>query len=189
MGYGALSMEDIAARAGVHKTTVYRRWPTKARLLRDAMLRLVHDDYPELNTGSLRADLLILLQRLVDFVSSIHGQAIIRMLMSEPADPEVRELSHAVRRSKEHADRAMLDAAVARGELRPDIDVELFMGCLFGAVHARVFVQGRVADELFLARLLDLVLGGASPVAGGPVKLARRARAGVVALPRRRTSR
>src|SRR5882724_3495319 len=64
-GYAGVSVEAVAARAGVNKTTIYRRWPTKAELLGAALFSL-RDEEPEApNTGSLREDLLTVLRRLV----------------------------------------------------------------------------------------------------------------------------
>src|SRR5262245_2839968 len=57
-GYGALRIEDVAARAGVNKTTVYRRWSTKEDLVRAALLSITNDRFTPPNTGSLRTDLL-----------------------------------------------------------------------------------------------------------------------------------
>src|SRR5262245_40170336 len=64
-GYGALRIEDVAARAGVNKTTVYRRWPTKEDLVRAALLAMTVDKFVVPNTGSLRGDLLEMARRMV----------------------------------------------------------------------------------------------------------------------------
>ena len=59
-GYAALSMEAVASRAGVNKTTIYRRWPTLDDLLVDALMEWSHDAFPDHNTGSIETDLLAL---------------------------------------------------------------------------------------------------------------------------------
>src|SRR5262245_42346850 len=89
VGYAALRVEDVAAQAGVNKTTVYRRWPPKADLV-GAALRGVRGAPPEPpDTGSVRADLLLLLREVIAVVSTPEGRSIHRMITVEMDHPEV----------------------------------------------------------------------------------------------------
>lgn len=180
VGYRALRVEDVAARAKVHKTTVYRRWPTKRELVHDSMLALVCEAPPPPNTGSLRGDLLEASKHLTQFMMSVSGQGVMRMLMAEMTDPDFVGICGAIRESKENADRGMVDRAVQRGELRADVDVSVLRGMLFGPIHHRLFMMNQRVDDLFLSRLVDTVLLGAAPrlepkAAAAPAR-ARRAR-------------
>ncbi len=163
VGYRALRVEDVAARAEVHKTTVYRRWPTKRELVHEAMLALVSESAPPPDTGSLRGDLLEASKHLTQFMMSVSGQGVMRMVMAEVTDPDVVHICNAIRESKEKADRSMVDRAVERGELRADVDVDVLRGMLFGPIHHRFFMMNQRVDDLFLARLVDTVLLGAAP--------------------------
>jgi AcrR family transcriptional regulator len=163
VGYAALSIEEVAKRAGVHKTTVYRRWPTKRELMRETLIAYAGEQFPTPDTGSFRQDLIITLRGMAYFSSTLHGRSIIRMLMSETGDPEVLELCENLRKSKEPGDRAMIDRAVARGEVRPEVDRDMLFATLFGSLHAHTSLLGRNVDDLFIHRLVDLVLMGAAP--------------------------
>jgi AcrR family transcriptional regulator len=163
VGYRALRVDDVAARADVHKTTVYRRWPTKRELVHEAMLTLVSDSLPSPDTGSLRGDLLEASRQLTQFMMSVAGQGVMRVVMAEVTDPDVVQICQAIRDSKENAYRSMVGRALERGELRDDVDVDMLRGMLFGPIHHRFFMLNQRVDELFLARLVDTVLLGAAP--------------------------
>ncbi len=163
VGYRALRVEDVAVRADVHKTTIYRRWPTKKDLVQDAMSSLVDEHHVVPDTGTLRGDLIEILRNLTQFMTSVAGQGVMRMVMAESAEPEVLQICDSIRASREEADRAFLDRAIARGELRGDVDRELLLGLLFGSVHHRLFIMNQRVDDLYLGRIVDFVLLGASP--------------------------
>src|SRR5262245_66483 len=92
-GYGALRIEDVAARAGVNKTTVYRRWPTKEDLVRAALLSITADQFVVPNTGSLRTDLLAIARGMVAMARSCEGQGLMRMLIAEGPDSELMTIA------------------------------------------------------------------------------------------------
>jgi len=163
VGYRALRVEDVAVRAKVHKTTVYRRWPTKRDLVHDAMVDLVDPLADLTDMGSFRADLLTLVRQMSRFMASIEGQSVIRMLMAESSDPEVASISESLRTRKDGPVRDMFARAIARGELRPNVDPELLKAVLMGAVHNRLFILNQPLEDLFLTRLVDLVLEGVAP--------------------------
>lgn len=163
VGYRAFRMEDVATRAEVHKTTIYRRWPTKRELVQDAMLALSDEIGEVPDSGSLREDLVAILRHMTQFMTSVAGQGAMRMIMAEGTDPDVAHICIRLRDNKEATDRVVMERAIARGELRPDVDAEMLIGMLFGPVHHRLFMLNQRVDELYLARLVDLVLLGASP--------------------------
>src|SRR5450432_240784 len=76
--YGALSFDNVAKRAGVNKTTVYRRWPTKAELVGSALTALADQMAYGPSAGSLRADLLEIGQRMLKLALSLEGQGLAR---------------------------------------------------------------------------------------------------------------
>src|SRR6185369_2792274 len=82
-GYAGLRVEDVAARAKVNKTTVYRRWPTKEDLVRAALLSMTAEVSEAPNTGSLRGDLLAIARVMVELTASAEMQGIARIMFAE----------------------------------------------------------------------------------------------------------
>jgi AcrR family transcriptional regulator len=176
VGYRALRVEDVAARAGVNKTTVYRRWPEKASLVRDALGCVAARKMSAPETGSLRGDLLAIGRNMAQLFSSPEGQSVVRMLVAEGSDAEVRDLRRALRRDREPIPRAVIAAAVARGELDaevPEANHRLLFQAFVGAIHHRLFFMNEPAGPAFLERLVDMLLHGALPGRERPPKKAR----------------
>jgi AcrR family transcriptional regulator len=160
-GYRALRIEDVALRAGVNKTTIYRRWPTKIELVRAALASDAKGKLVAPQTGSLRSDLLAIGRAFVDLASSPQGQSVIRMMVAEGSDPEVVDLEKSLRATFECVPTAMLAAAVARGELAADGDHPVMLDAFVGAIHHRIFMMNEPVTDDFLARLVSVVLLGA----------------------------
>jgi AcrR family transcriptional regulator len=162
VGFERLSIPEVAVRAGVNKTSVYRRWSTKAELVRDALrAAMSHADQPP-NMGTLRGDLLALAQSVATFMEGAQGTAILRILMTQASDPQLRQLAmEAYGEIGRHGPWAVLSRAVQRGELRPNVDHSLVLFTVAGALLHRVFVEQSSATPAFLEQVVDLVLKGA----------------------------
>ncbi len=161
VGYHALRIDDVAARANVHKTTIYRRWPEKVDLVRDTLLSTFEDSFTPPDTGSLRGDLLAIARQVLALSTTGYGQALIRLAMTERTNGDLRNIVDSLRSAKEATRRQILDRARARGELRPDVDGELLMSTMVGSIHHSIFSIGRAPRELALEPLVDLLLHGA----------------------------
>ncbi|MBS2017692.1 MAG: TetR/AcrR family transcriptional regulator [Deltaproteobacteria bacterium] len=159
VGYRALRIDDVAARAGVHKTTVYRRWPEKSDLVREALARSLGET-PAPDTGSFRDDLLALARHVVDVCSSTFGASTVRMVMAEHNEKDVRKLVDTLRRTKEEPFLHVLRRARARGELRADADDELILAMLVGTLQHVMFAMGERATEALVERLVDTIVEG-----------------------------
>ena len=83
VGYAALSIDDVARRAGVNKTTVYRRWPTKEDLVTTALLALPEEYFVMPNTGTIRGDLTEIAARVARIFLAVEGRAMMRILFFE----------------------------------------------------------------------------------------------------------
>lgn len=165
-GFRALKIDDVALRAGVNKTTIYRRWPTKIELVRAAMASEADCKILPPDTGSLRADLLVIGRTFVDLASSPEGQSLMRMMVAEGSDPEVADLEKALRATFEGVPRSIVTSAVARGELAPGGDHMILLDAFIGAIHHRIFMMNEPVSDELLARLADiLLLGALSPAA------------------------
>jgi AcrR family transcriptional regulator len=161
VGYHALRIEDVAVRANVHKTTIYRRWPTKEELVRECLHDAFTENLQMPDTGSLRGDLLVVATQLLEFFSSANGQALVRMMMSESAEGELRKIVDSLRDAKERAPRQMIERAIARGQLPDGFDGELLMTTLVGSLHHAVFARCLAPSQVHVGPLVDLLLYGA----------------------------
>jgi AcrR family transcriptional regulator len=171
VGYAELRVEDVAAQAGVNKTTIYRRWPTKADLV-DATLRAlkgpVQEELPDL--GSVRLDLLALLREAVASACTAEGQSIHRMITLEIGHPEVASIARSMRAEYVAPWIAVIARAVSRGELPERTDARLIVEVLMGPVFS-MLRRGEPVDDELLAAVVNLVIAGAK--AGGAVLCSR----------------
>ncbi len=160
-GYERLSVPEVAARAGLNKTSVYRRWPTKGDLVREALGASLGHAEEAVDTGDLRADLLTLARAAVAFVESPLGLAVLRTLLAEGANPEVKGLAAAmIQQQGSQGPGAIFERAIARGELARSTDVKLVLTTVAGAIMHRILIEQSAVTEDFLMRLIDLVLFG-----------------------------
>lgn len=162
VGFERLSVADVAARAGVNKTSVYRRWPTKEHLVKAALRRSMGEAQAVPDTGALRTDLVALARSVAAFVESPRGTGVVRSVFAGARSPAVRALAASMwAEAGGEVPRLLLERAVARGELPADADVELLLFTLAGALLHRVFVEHAEADDAWLERLVRLLLDGA----------------------------
>ena len=170
VGFGALSIEEIARRAEVNKTTIYRRWPTKLDLVRAASLQLAGAVAVEPDTGALRSDLIAMGKAFRDFLQSVHGQSLMRMMVSE-GEQEICRMAREVRVSEATRHKRMVARAVARGELPAGTDSQLIVDALASTIQNRSLFLGESVTDKQLAQIVDLLLVGA--VAGGAQRVRR----------------
>lgn len=164
-GYAGFSVDDVATRANVNKTTVYRRWPTKADLVGAALISLRDQDPEPPDTGSLRSDLVALLHQRATQMGTPARRAIIQALLVSNSEPELQALTRKMRRERPIVPSPVFQRAFDRGELPADADTSLMSEALLGAVLSRTWKRERVPHS-FLTRLVDLVVSGAVAGAG-----------------------
>lgn len=161
VGYGALAMEQVALRAGVNKTTVYRRWPTKPDLVAAALAALAEGAPPVEESGDLRADLLAVARRTAAAMSSPRGRAALRVLLGGCPASDLVALATSSRRQFEAPARRLIERAVARGELAADVAPDLLLQVIGGWILNALFRERLELTDARLSRLIDLLLGGA----------------------------
>lgn len=162
-GLGAVSMDAVAERAGVSKATIYRWWPTKETLALDALYTRWAAAAPvPRDTGSLRGDLVELLQPWVELVRTGPYAPVIAALLTEArTDPvfgaEYRR--HVVQPRRDQA-REILDRAVTRGEVADDLDFEVALDLIYGPLYHRLLQGHAPLDDAFVRTVVDFVLAG-----------------------------
>ena len=159
VGYPALTVEGIATRAGVGKATIYRRWSSKLPLVIEAFGQL--PALEEADTGDLVADLESMLRSYVRVFNSTPLGSVYPSLVGDCAnDPELGKLLSPLlmerRRPLVHA----FERAVARGELGPQIDLELAADMVVGPIAVRVFFSDRRLNPRIVPRLVQVALEG-----------------------------
>lgn len=160
--YADLTIEGIAARAGVGKQTIYRWWPSRAALVLEAYLTGEEAVPPPAEGRSVREDVHALLGWLVAVLAEPTGGPVVAGLVSDlQRDPD---LARGFRRDVVPARReAMLEALErgrVRGEIREDADLELAVDALHGAVFYRLLLSGEPLDDAFVDQLADQTLAG-----------------------------
>lgn len=161
-GYEGLSMASIAERAGVHETSLYRRWKTKEQLVLDAVNHRVVQNIPVPDTGALRSDLIAVLQSLQLFLQSKVGQALVQTAVATLHVPELRALRQERWRQRCAQLQILFDRAITRGEVSPQIDCQFLLEMLSGIMYMRLFVVNEPVDEMLPERVVDLILSGAN---------------------------
>ena len=161
-GLAALSMPTVARRAGINKTSLYRRWPTREALVADALALATPPVNALVDRGSLSADLVALVTWLGAFVNSPAGASLVRLAFVDGArGPQGRpDTGWLTMRSSPPA--VVFARAKARGELAKGTDIGLVLFTLAGAELHRRFVEQKVIDRRWAHRLVALVIHGIS---------------------------
>lgn len=161
-GYDGMTLDQIAARAKAGKATLYRRWPSKAELVIDAVACMKREDLrPEAlpDTGTLRGDLLAMIrpptlqdaQRKLRIMSGV-----VSMLAKQP---ELGEALQAVMvEPRAAANRFLLRRAIAREEIRPDCDVDFLALLSPSMAFYRTIILRKPVDRDFLVSIIDEIL-------------------------------
>jgi AcrR family transcriptional regulator len=169
-GVRTLTVEAVAARSGVAKTTIYRSWRDKWELALDAaMIDVLPTLYEEPgDVGSTRDELLFFIGSVVRNLSrGPYGPAMQGLVSEIATDPS---LSRAYRKRvidpRLEQLRNVIDRGIERGDLRPDTDVRLLHEFLLGPIFYRLLLSGQPLDRDLGDRLVDGVLAGFSPRQG-----------------------
>lgn len=160
-GYAGLTMDGIAARAGVGKATLYRRWKSCEDVVAAAVAHFVEGEIQIPDTGSLEQDLRLLMQRAIETYRGRPGR-IMPGLLSAMADSDA--VAHSVRARfltpRREALAAVLERGVARRELAAGLDVELALDFLGGPLFYRLLVTGGPLDDKLAGGVVNTMLHG-----------------------------
>lgn len=159
-GYAALTIEGIAARAGAGKQTIYRWWSSKADVVLEAMLDLAAQRIKIPDTGEFRADLQAFL------TETFRQRGLRPVLVSLMAHAQLDPVFATAFREKflfgrRAALRTVFAAADKRGEIAPDLDIELLIDVVFGVLWYRLLVDHLPLNPKSARQLTDLIIRAA----------------------------
>jgi len=160
-GLAGTTVGAVARAAGVHETSVYRRWGTRENLVLDALTTELDSALPVPDTGHVRDDLLAFFRSLARLLGTPQGVALLRLSVEHDDTLENRRGPY----WSERLDRAlvMVRRGVERGELAADTDPGLLIEAAGGPLFVRVLLSGAPLDDALVRRLVDLALDGARP--------------------------
>ncbi len=165
VGYDGLNVEDVADRAGVHKTTVYRRWPTKPELVFDAVGVQSQADVPIPDTGTLHGDLRAFARSIAANIGTEGGARRSRSLIVAALTSDQLATGMGAFWAERFAKASVIvERAIERGDLSPGTDPNLVIETLIGPLWVRLLLTGepitdRLADDV-AALVAAAVTGG-----------------------------
>ena len=164
-GLEGLSVESVARRADVNRSTVYRRWPTREALVAAALggvLEMVSARAPD--TGSLRGDLAELLAPVAALAVDPRGRGLVRAALAESSSSSVAELaSRALQTAAAGPMPAVIERARLRGEWSTTASPHTLMTALTGAILHRAMLERAPVTARWLDEVIDMMLVGVSP--------------------------
>ncbi len=169
IGFGRLTIEGIAARAGVGKATIYRWWPTKAAVAIEAFLTAIAPALAFPHTDSARHDIQEQIRRVARAYASESGRIVREMIGSGLLDREtIGLLLEGYLKPRRETAAATLRRGIANGEFRQDFDMEAVLDCLYAPLFHRLEFGHAPLDNHFADTITTLVLGGIASRTGQP---------------------
>ena len=160
-GFGGFTVDAVAARAGVGKATIYRRWSGKEELILAAAETVVAD-VPCPDTGTIRHDLLLLAKAMAhNFTSDTAGCLAADLAAEATRNPEASALMRRFSSTRRKIAVVVVRRAMARGELRADVDPDTVIDAVVGPIFYRARVSGAPLSPRAIERIVDLALDGA----------------------------
>ena len=159
VGYRALTMDAVAARARAGKATIYRRWNTKLELVIDSCNHLVSEHITEPNTGSLAGDLREFVTAFAKFLSGPSGKAAQALVGELPHEPDLAQAFRATfLLSQRDTLKRILERAIARGEVSDEAPKGMLIELTGAALTYRLMITGDPLDEAFVEKFLSTIL-------------------------------
>ncbi|RTE07013.1 TetR/AcrR family transcriptional regulator [Paenibacillus whitsoniae] len=161
IGFADITVEKIAERAGVSKATIYKWWPGKAAVVMDGYLSAASQRMPVPDTGFVFDDLLAHATNLTRFLASAEGRVITELIGAGQTDAGVAEAfrSRYVQPRRKET-RQIIDRGIQRGELRLDVNPDLFIDLLYGPIFYRLTMTGEELDDDFIKNIVSLTFQG-----------------------------
>ncbi|CAN5897087.1 TetR/AcrR family transcriptional regulator [soil metagenome] len=155
-GLPTVTMEAVAARAGVAKTTLYRWWPNRAAVALDCVSARMTPITGGARDGSHRKRFQWQLKATIRLLNGAEGQAILALIGAKQTDPPLgRAYADQIARPRRVHTRKMAQQAIAAGELAPDTDADLFLDAIYGPLYYRKVVSGDPVTDGFIEAIVD----------------------------------
>ncbi len=159
VGLEALTMEGVAARAGVSKNTLYRRYPNKLDLVVSAVRCYTNVGAPPPDTGTTRGDVRALVDDLVAIVTATPmGRMLPILVAARTRVPELDVAYSEIVADKRARSAAVVRRGIERGDFRADVDLDVVVDAFVSAVFYRFLVTNAPLDEAFRAAVVDTAL-------------------------------
>jgi AcrR family transcriptional regulator len=158
-GYSGLTISEIARRAGVHATSIQRRWGSLENVLLEALLGYSRQKLPIPNAGSLRGDLLAFARSLTRHLGTPTGETVLRILAAAEADSALAANRTQIIKARYDLTRVMVERAADRGELNPGTDPRLAVELLVAPLNLRK-LMGEPIDDKFVKQVVETLLRG-----------------------------
>jgi TetR/AcrR family transcriptional regulator of autoinduction and epiphytic fitness len=163
IGFGAFTIESVAARAGVGKSTIYRHWPDRLALIADAFKTLHQEGGPDLSRGTPREKLERILRHVADVVAdSPFGVCLPALIDAAERDAALRRFHHQFQAEARKPVVALIASGIASGDFPPHLDAELAAVALLGAIFFRRLMTAAPFDPAQAGALIDTVIGAAA---------------------------
>jgi AcrR family transcriptional regulator len=159
-GADTVSISEIARRAEVHETSIYRRWPTREHLVLDALLDYSEATLPIPNTGTLRGDLIAFATAVTAYLNSPLGRTLARSMAVAGDDDALAAGRAQFWQSRLELSSAMIERAKERGEIPTDLDAATALELVIAPLHFRALLTHQSVDEQAIGRLVDRLLAG-----------------------------
>jgi AcrR family transcriptional regulator len=160
-GFADLSIESIAAHAGVGKTTVYRWWPNKAGLVMDAFVSVAEEELRYLPTGPAEKAIREQMKRWTMVFGGPLGRIIAAVIGAGQSQPEMLEAfqNYYVEPRRREA-RELLKQAMKNGEIRPNLDPDMILDMLYGPLYLRLLIKSGPLTLDFIDQVFEIVWPG-----------------------------
>ena len=160
-GIAGFTIEAVASRAKVAKTTIYRWWPSKGSLAIAGLLAATAPKITYSNKGSVVTDLVGQLRRVAAVYGGKTGRVLAAIIADGQRDPStIAAFMEGYARPRREEAAAILAAGIARGELRKDIDIETALDALYGPIYYRMLIPLGALDSAWIESLASHVLLG-----------------------------
>lgn len=161
-GFAGMSTARVADRAGVHRTTVHRRWPDQADLITEALLEEAGAAIPIPDTGTVRGDLRSLLRGIAGLIDTPERRRRIQALLADASrSPQIGALVSRVWTTRFELGWEVIVRGVARGEVRADIPPATLLATFVGPLYVRLLITDERIDDEFIDAVIRAGLDGA----------------------------
>ena len=156
-GFGGVSVDEISRHSGVAKTTIYRHWPTRADLLRDACSTIsTPQDVPD--TGSFVTDITALMTNLADLLQSAKWTSVLPSIIdAAERDRDVADTYSTLQQNHSAPFETVIRRAVQKGELPEETDIAMLIAALVGPLFYRRWFSREPLTDAFAKQIVLLV--------------------------------